>query len=92
MCSVEGAMSSGYSEIANYLNEQPGRTCEMRFSEIEDVLGGPLPASARRWNAWWRGTPSNSPTHTNARFGWYAAGWVVGELDIKGERVIFHKA
>lgn len=85
-------MPSKYSAIANHLDEQPGRNCEMRFSEIEDVLGGPLPASARRWTAWWRGTPSNSPTHSQARFGWHAAGWVVGELDINGERVTFQEA
>jgi len=85
-------MLSKYSAIANYLNEQPGRSCEMRFSEIEDVLGEPLPASARRWTAWWRGTPSGSPTHSQVRFGWYAAGWVVSEVSIKGERVTFQKA
>jgi len=85
-------MSSKYSAIANYLNEQPGRIREMRFSEIEDVLGEPLPASARRWTAWWLGTPSSSPTHVQARFGWHAAGWVVGDVDIEGERVTFHKA
>jgi hypothetical protein len=89
---VEYAMVSKYSALANYLDAQPGRTCELRFSEIEAVLGEPLPASARKWTPWWRATPSNSPTAVQAIYGWYAAGWVVGELDIKGERVTFRKA
>jgi len=85
-------MSSKYGAIANYLNEQSGRIREMRFSEIEDVLGEPLPDSARRWTAWWLEAPSNSSTHTQARFGWHAAGWIVRDVDIEGERVTFHKA
>ena len=90
--SAERVMSSKYSAIANYLSQQPGRICEMRFSEIEDVLGEPLPASARRWPAWWQGNPLNSPTHVQKRLGWHAAGWVVGELYIEDERVTFQKA
>jgi hypothetical protein len=85
-------MVSKYSAVANYLNAQSGRTCEMRFSEIEAVLGEPLPASARRWMAWWRGTPSSSPFHVQKKFGWDAAGWVVEDLSIEGERVTFRKA
>jgi hypothetical protein len=84
-------MASKYDQIANHLRHQPGPSCEMRFSQIEAILGCALPPSARAWTTWWRGTPSNSPTHVQAKYGWYAAGWSVEEVSIEDEVVKFRK-
>ncbi len=54
------------------------------FREIERILGFPLPASARRYPAWW----ANDQSHPQ-KMEWLASGWRTEELDLAGERVTF---
>jgi hypothetical protein len=56
------------------------------FSEVEKLLGCPLPASARRHRAWW----ANSSANSQAR-AWLEVGWSVSHLDLNGARVTFDR-
>ena len=56
------------------------------FAKIENILGFPLPASARTYPAWWanqRG-PGHSQSHS-----WMNAGWHSGVIDLKSKQVTF---
>ena len=57
----------------------------MTFSEIEAVLGRPLPASARRRSAWWS---NNADGHVQAE-AWLQANYRTSAVDLAGERVTF---
>ena len=57
----------------------------MTFKEIEDVLGKPLPPSARERQEWW----SNSARgHSQAR-AWMRANYKTSRVDLAGEKVEF---
>ncbi len=57
------------------------------FSEVEKILGVPLPKSARIYREWW----ANDKTHVQAAGGWMAAGWKVGHANLNSEQVIFEQ-
>ena len=57
------------------------------FSEIEKILGIPLPKSARIYREWW----ANDETHVQAAGGWMAAGWKVDHANLNSEQVIFEQ-
>ena len=66
-----------------------GRELRMTFTEVEEVIGTSLPASARRYREWW----GNEREGTNARHvqarAWMAAGWEVWTVDFANEEVVF---
>lgn len=59
----------------------------LTFRQIEDVLGFPLPVSARKHQAWWSNT-RHGHSHAAA---WLDAGWRTAGLDLAGEQVTFMK-
>ncbi len=58
------------------------------FTEIERVLGFPLPKSARRHPAWWANEKNGRHTHARA---WIGAGWKTEDVDIAAESVTFRR-
>ena len=54
----------------------------LSFSDIERILGSPLPASARKHRAWW----ANSPSRTVPRQ-WLTAGWRAEEVEMASEQI-----
>ncbi len=85
--SVTPPRASGvYQPLHDHLDQldQPRWTAD--FAEVEEVLGRPLPASARTYAAWW----SNTTSHTQAR-AWLAVGWRTTELELEAEQVTFVK-
>lgn len=62
---------SKYSALRRQLEHEAGPSVEMTFDEIDQVVGG-LPASARRYSAWW----SNDPEGRTFRLtrGWAQVG------------------
>ena len=56
------------------------------FSQIEEILGVPLPKSARKSRPWW----GNDKTHAQAR-AWMKSGWKVGHANLNSEQVIFEQ-
>jgi hypothetical protein len=80
-------MTSKYEPLHRYLTGVTGNEHEMSFAEIENILGFSLPASARKYIAWWD-NPTDGKTHPYT-YAWLDAGWKRGSLDLKGERVTF---
>ncbi|MEM2045456.1 MAG: hypothetical protein QXO20_04670 [Candidatus Bathyarchaeia archaeon] len=83
-----GAGVSRYAQLAEYLKRQGAESLTLSFSEIEGLLGSPLPASARKLRVWW----SNDATHAQARYGWLQAGWRVEAVDLDAGAVTFRRA
>jgi len=59
------------------------REVRLTFRDIEKIVGS-LPDSARTYRAWW-GNSSRSPQ----ALAWQAAGFVVDEVNLTAERVVF---
>lgn len=73
-----------YAHLERYLSERRDDSCSLTFSQIEGLIGAPLPASARRHPSWW----GNDRTHAQAR-SWMRAGWAVEQPRLAEERVRF---
>ena len=78
---------SKYALLERYLSEQRQGSCSLTFSQIEGLIGAPLPASARRHQSWW----GNDRTHAQAQ-SWMRAGWTVAQPRLDEERVRFERA
>ncbi len=57
------------------------------FSEIEEILGGPLPASATEHRTWW----ANSGGLLVHQEAWLTAGWRVESVEISRRHVTFRR-
>ncbi len=75
-----------YNFLKLYLLGQQGDFCTLTFSDIEKIIGEPLPCSARRHAQWW----GNDRTHTQA-LSWMLAGWNVGQVDLVEQYVFFSR-
>ena len=60
----------------------------MRFADIEQLIDGPLPASAHRHNAWWANEVGGNHVHAHA---WQDAGWSVDAVDQTARWVRFRR-
>jgi len=74
-----------YEPLAQYLAERGDDSWEARFSDIERVLGFPLPRSAREYPAWWA---NQDGSHSQTK-GWRDAGWETSNVDLPARRVRF---
>lgn len=63
-----------YDPLEQYLSGQSSDSCTLTFSEVEIIIGGRLPASAREHQGWW----GNDKTHVQAR-SWMHVGWKVSQ-------------
>ena len=78
---------SKYDPLHNHLKEKGVREIPLSFREIESIVGAELPASARKYRAWWSNNPGNSVmTHA-----WLTAGYRSAKVNLEGERVVFLK-
>ena len=77
---------SKYQPLSERLAAHPDPEWRTSFSELEAVLGFPLPKAARTGRAWWANDPEKS--HSRA---WAVQGWEVGDVDHAAERVVFRK-
>lgn len=77
-----------YGPLAEHLRELGRDEWEPSFAEIEQVLGFPLPPSARKYREWW-GNQSGAG-HSQAS-GWQDAGWKVSKVDLPRERVLLQR-
>lgn len=74
-----------YVPLSRYLSRNGQGTIELTFGEIEDILGFPLPSSARKYNAWWH----EEKTPRAHKVAWIEAGYYVKDYSIKKEKVVF---
>jgi hypothetical protein len=76
---------SKYEPLYRHLRASDREYLEFSFTDIEEILGFPLPASARRYPAWW----SNSDvSHVQAQ-AWLRADYETTVVDVPGERLRF---
>jgi hypothetical protein len=59
-------MSHAYLSLHKYLSARYASVVVMTFAEVEDLLGSPLPAPARRDPAWWNSDDQRNFGHSNS--------------------------
>ena len=88
-----------YEPLRDYLAGLPRgqKQVSLGFKRIEDLLGEPLPPSAREYEQWWRGgrvkrgrIDATWQDQVQQR-AWEEAGWVVEELDLLLQAVTFRR-
>lgn len=78
---------SKYAPLTRHLASRTQQQVPMKFDELEQLLGFPLPASARRHRGWWSNNPQNS-VMTKA---WLAAGYHSRDVDLTEGRLLFER-
>ena len=81
-----GPSASRYAPIGEHLANVKKNTVTLTFDEIEDLIGGELPASAHKHRAWW----ANTDTHSQALI-WISNGWLISEADLQEGTVTFKR-
>jgi hypothetical protein len=76
---------SKYRPLRHYLESRKADQAPMTFAEVEEVLGFPLPDSARAGPSWWS---NNTGSHVGVS-AWRDAGWKASRVDVGGEKVVF---
>jgi hypothetical protein len=76
-----------YSPLTEHLKRVDALWYPMTFSQIEGIIGGRLPESARRHRAWWSNNPDNSSMTT----AWLAAGWYSSDVDMGSGKLVFRR-
>jgi hypothetical protein len=85
---VTFSSQSKYYPLHSHLSRLgDGHQLVMRFAQVEEILGQPLPIGARSHTAWWGNSRSG---HSQSR-AWLLAGWRVTSVDLAGERVTFER-
>jgi DNA-binding XRE family transcriptional regulator len=82
-------MKSGskYQPLLEYLTRLDDVEVVLTFTEIETIMGEPLPESARQKRAWW----SNRSKGALQAKAWMNAGYLVEDLDFEAGQVVFRK-
>jgi hypothetical protein len=74
-----------YRVLGRNLDVRNVKSITMSFSEIESILGFPLPNSSKMFRSWW----ANDITHSQAKDGWINFGYQTQNIDLIDERVTF---
>jgi hypothetical protein len=72
-----------YSRLTALLEQRPGRTVTLTFSEIEQSIGAPLLLDAYERRSWWM-TAGAGPGRVL-----HAAGWRIDSVDVLGNLATF---
>jgi hypothetical protein len=86
----EPSVMSVYDPLLRELGRTKAQTIRLTFSEIEAILGRPLPPSAYKFSAWWGNESSRKAGHTQA-MAWLQAGFTA-RVSLKQRAVEFHRA
>ncbi len=76
---------SKYKPLERHLRASGKSRLALTFSQIEKIVGSRLPASARRYPAWWS---NNEGSHVQAQ-AWKDPGYRTEQVDIAEEKVTF---
>jgi hypothetical protein len=78
--------SGKYTRLGAWLASHADDRVRLRFDEIEEILGFPLPPSSRKHAAHWHSYEGSAVVRAI-----HDVGWKVGRLDLPGEVVIFER-
>jgi len=78
--------SNKYRRLAAKFDEAGGKSVRLSFTEIEEIIGFPLPESARQHRAYW----ANTTTHSISSC-WMNAGYKVVEANLTGGYIVFER-
>ena len=70
------------------LDDRGIREWHATFAEIERIIGGELPCSARKHRQWWENQRSGNRSQRNA---WMSQGWETHSVNFTKETVSFEK-
>ena len=78
---------SRYARLAIWLTnrESQGKEVQLKFDDIEAIIGDALPPSARRHRTWWA---NDTVAHVQSQQ-WLEAGWRVSYINLSEQRVTF---
>lgn len=76
-----------YASLADWLQSQSGRQSQitLTFNQVEEIIGGNLPGSAREFRNWWA---NDSVGHIHSQL-WLDAGWRTTYINLNEKRVTF---
>jgi len=77
---------SKYHRLREFLADKDQDFIPMTFSDIENVVQFPLPAS-KQYPAWWSNNPSNNPMTKE----WLDAGYETESVNIGSGKLVFRK-
>ncbi len=83
-----GRRGSVYDPLRDFLENRISNHWHASFSEIEDLLGRPLPASAFKYPAWWANQSRDNPVQAKS---WMSVGWRVDAVDFERQTVAFNR-
>jgi len=75
-----------YDPLSQFLRSSSGSRIRAAFRQLERMLGGKLPASARQYCAWW----ANDRSHVQAK-AWLTARYNVHFVEMGQEWVMFER-
>jgi hypothetical protein len=76
-----------YEPLKIFLARSASGEVPMRFSEIEQIIGAPLPPVAFKHRAWW----SNNPSNSVITLAWLGAGYKTERVDMASQRLVFRR-
>jgi hypothetical protein len=79
-----------YRTLHKYLDGRYADTVVLTFAEMEDLLGGPLPALARAEQEWWANPQINGSSSPQSRF-WMQASRTA-KANLAAQNVVFERA
>jgi mRNA-degrading endonuclease RelE of RelBE toxin-antitoxin system len=85
---VKRMVEGKYLPLARHLAKRENLPLQLLFSDVEEIIGEPLPVSARKHRAWWGN--ESSPFRVQA-VAWMGCGWKVAEVDLTNEWVRFER-
>lgn len=77
---------SKYAPLGEFLRKQRAIVIPMTFSQIERIVGTPLPKS-KRYPAWW----SNNPWNNVMTQIWLDAGFETERVDVESRKLVFRR-
>jgi len=75
-----------YAPLHAHLKSLHSKKWCTSFSEVERILGRPLPKSARKYRRWWANTSLPQSVY------WAAAGWQAKKVNLMRGEIVFVRA
>ena len=85
---MTAAGDSKYHPLRDRLRDDGGAEVRLAFAVLDGLIPGGLPASARRWKAWWPNDGAGS--HVQAR-SWWDTGYRVENVELPNGPVTFRR-